>query len=217
MATGDVRNEIAELERELQLARQTAEESHAALSALEEQRREREGRLAVALGAQKDFERRLEEKQVELRRAEAEAALEALKAALGERDGAAEAFASAARSVVSRLQDVDAAQESVESAWQAFLSSRGPAADEELPSEDLHASPSVFTDALEMLTETVSERADQNLERDLVEAAARSPLGNDISTLPTHLQGLARARYFAIARERRLGQSNDAERRDRAR
>jgi leucyl aminopeptidase len=213
MGTEDPRNEIAALERELEAARQAAEENHAALSALEEQRREREGRLAVALGAQQDFERRLEEKRVELAHAEAEAARETFKRALGDRESAAEAFASAAHSVMLRLQDFDAAQEDAEEAWQAILRSGAPvdprAAGEELPGEELHASPDVFAEALAMLIELVGQRADHDLERDLVEAAARSPLGNDIATLPTHLQGLARARYFAIARERRLNQSNN--------
>jgi hypothetical protein len=38
-------------------------------------------------------------------------------------------------------------------------------------------------------------------ERDLVEAAARSPIGNDISRLPTRLQGLARERFITMGRE----------------
>jgi chromosome segregation ATPase len=213
--TEETRNELAALEHELQRVRQVAEENRAALSVLDEQRQEREGRLALALRAQQDFERRLEEKRDELARAEAEAALEALKRAVGNRDVAAEAFASAARSVMMRLQDFDAAQEGVDNAWQAALL-RAPAdaraAAAEFPGT-LHAQPAVFTEALTTVIEIVSQRAGHDLERDLVEAAARSPLGNDIATLPTHLQGLARARRAAMIRERRGGrgsQSNDA-------
>ena len=76
----ELKREIKTMERELQHARQLAEKNQAALSALDEQRSEREGRLTLALRAQQDYERRLEEKRAELARAEAEAALEAFAA-----------------------------------------------------------------------------------------------------------------------------------------
>jgi len=162
---------------------------------------------------QEDLERHLEKKREELARAEAEAALEAFKAALEDRDIAAEAFAAAAESVALRLQDFDAAQERAENAWQAVLLSHGPsearAAAAELPG-GLLTQHGVFAEALALLIENVNPRADDEFERNLIEAAARSPLGNDISNLPTHLQGLARARYFAIAREGRRGRPKDA-------
>src|SRR5215208_3438182 len=126
MDKDEVKREISAIERDLQRARQVAEENQAALSALDEQRSEREGRLALALRAQQDYERRLEEKRAELARAEAEAALEALKQELRDRDAAAEAFASTVQSVIERLQDFDTAQEEVEKARQAILL-RGPA------------------------------------------------------------------------------------------
>jgi hypothetical protein len=195
------RKEIAALERELQRVKHEAERNQAALSALDEQRHEREGRLAVALRARQDLERILEEKRVEVARAEAEAALETLKQALADRDAAAEAFAAAGRSVMLRLQEFDAAQEKSESAWEGVVQVRHAEA-LELP-DDPHDRPGVFTEALERLTELVGRRAERQFESDLVEAAARSPLGNDISTLPAHLQELARARHRAIARERR--------------
>jgi hypothetical protein len=210
--TEKTRNELAALEQELQRARLAAEEDQAALSALDEQRSERESHLALALRAQQDFERRLEEKRAELARAEAEAALEVLKKELRDRDVAAEAFASAAQSVITRLQDFDTAQEGVEKARQ-LIPLRGPAeagaAAAELP-DDLDAQPGVFAEALTTLVEIVRQRADRDLERDLVEAAARSPMGHDISRLPAHLQGLARARFVAIGREGRESQPNDA-------
>jgi DNA repair exonuclease SbcCD ATPase subunit len=213
IGTDETRNELEALERELQAARQAAEESQAALSALEEQRREREGRLSLAVRAREDLERHLEMKREELARAEAEAALEAFKRALEDRDVAAEAFASAAKSVVSRLQDFDAAQEGAEQAWQALVQSYGPTearvAAAGIPG-GVQAQHDVFIEALTTLIETVTPRADDEFERNLVEAAARSPLGNDISNLPTHLQGLARARYFEIAREGRRGRLKDA-------
>jgi chromosome segregation ATPase len=213
IGTDETKNELAALEQELEVARQAAEESQAALSALEEERREREGRLSLAMRAQEDLQRHLEKKREELARAEAEAALEALKRALEDRDVAAKEFASAAESVTERLQDFDAAQARAESAWEAVELSHGPtearAAAAKLPG-GLQAEHAVFAEALALLIENVTPRADDEFERNLIEAAARSPLGNDISNLPTHLQGLARARYFAIAREGRRGRPKEA-------
>jgi leucyl aminopeptidase len=210
MDKDEVKREISAIERELQRARQLAEKNQAALSALDEQRSEREGRLSLALRAQEDYERRLEEKRAELARAEAEAALEALKQELRNRDVAAEAFASAVQSLIERLQDFDTAQEEVDKAREAILL-RGPAqariAAAEL-ADDPAAPPGVFAEALSTLTEIVTQRADHDLERDLVEAAARSPMGYDISRLPAHLQGLARERFIAMGREGRRSRSN---------
>jgi hypothetical protein len=54
-----------------------------------------------------------------------------------------------------------------------------------------------------MLTDTVREHFESQLERDLVEAAARSPMGYEIQKLPAHLQALARERRLAVFRERK--------------
>ena len=121
MDKDELQREIRAIEREFQHATQLAEKNKAALRALDEQRSEREGRLTLALRAQQDYERRLEEMRAELARAEAEAALEALKNELRNRNVAAEAFASAAQSVIERLQDFDTAQEEVEKVRQAIL------------------------------------------------------------------------------------------------
>jgi hypothetical protein len=183
------------------------------LSELEDQRREREGRLALALRAKQDFEQRLEEKRMELARVEAEAALDALERALRDRNVAAEEFASAVQAVMGRLQDFESAQDEAQNAWQAVMLTRGPANARSAGAElqgDLQAQPGAFTEALTMLTQMVRQRAELDLERDLVEAAARSPMGHDISTLPTHLQALARSRRLAIAKEMQQRQPNKA-------
>jgi hypothetical protein len=202
--------EITALERELERARFEAQKNEAALSALDDQRREREERLAMARRAQQDLERQLEETRMEAERAKAAAAFDAFKEAVVERDTAADAFASAAVSVMLRLQEFDAAQESAETAWEALLNGGTVAfpAGGELPARDPSVRPENFREALSRLIELVRDRTDEELERDLVEAAARSPAGNAIPNLPTHLQELARARFFALAQERRRKPSN---------
>jgi chromosome segregation ATPase len=204
MATGNGQREISAIERELERVRQQAVREQAALSALDDQRREREGRIAVAQRAQQDLERRLQEKRTEAAHAEAEAALRAFKETLAARDAAAESFTSAASLLISRLEEFDGLQQSARNEWQALVSGRTtPALLANLPDADPTAEPEDLSKALARLTELLVERSDQELERDLIEKAARSPLGNDIANLPRHLQDLARARFFALARERR--------------
>lgn len=204
MASDKGQRSITAIERELERVRQQAERDQAALEALDDQRREREGRIAVALRAQQDLERRLQEKRAEAARAEAEAVIGAFREKLAMRDAAAESFTSAASLLISRLQEFDAVQEEAENEWQALANGRTPALTD-LPDADPSVQPEEFSRALARLTELLVERSDQELERDLVEKAARSPLGNDIANLPQHLQDLARARFFALARERRGG------------
>jgi len=202
MASDKGQRSITAIERELERVRQQAERDQAALEALDDQRREREGRIAVALRAQQDLERRLQEKRAEAVRAEA--VIGAFREKLAMRDAAAESFTSAASLLISRLQEFDAVQEEAENEWQALANGRTPALTD-LPDADPSVQPEEFSRALARLTELLVERSDQELERDLVEKAARSPLGNDIANLPQHLQDLARARFFALARERRGG------------
>ena len=66
-----IESELAQLEQELERVTQLAEESDAALAALEEERVEREGRLVLAQRAKDDFKLRIEAKRLELQRAEA--------------------------------------------------------------------------------------------------------------------------------------------------
>jgi seryl-tRNA synthetase len=203
--TAAINNELAQLEEQLQQARQVAEESDAALATLEEQRVEREGQLALARREEEDLSRRIEEKRAELKRAEAEAAVEAYDRSVSARNAVAEKVASAVRAAVAALGEYDAAQEHVGTAWETVLRSRSAAGDsrtEKIP-ESGREPPAVLTDAFETLTGVVRERLDGELERDLVEAAARSPMGNDIPKLPAHLQALARERRRSITQEAR--------------
>jgi hypothetical protein len=172
-----------------------AQKNDAALAALEEQRLDYAGRLRLARQAEEDVKRRIDEKRVELQRAEAEAVIEAYERTLAERDSAAERFASAAGAAVAALREYEAAQQGVADALEAARG-RAPGRSGEGEGE-----PAVVAQSIELLVDTVRERLDSDLERDLVEAAARSPMGYDIKNLPTHLQALARERRFAIVNE----------------
>jgi chromosome segregation ATPase len=204
----EIVNDLSELERELERARQAAAENDAALQALEEQRAEREGRLRLARRAAEDFERRIEEKRLELRRAEAEAAAAEYERSLDARRAAAERFASAVDAVVAELHGYEAAKQEVARAWEA--AGRSGAAD--LVSDDnAEADPEVVTESIDTLVAALRDRLGGQLEHEIVEAAARSPMGHDISKLPAHLQTLARARRVAIAQQARR-RRDDAQR-----
>lgn len=199
---------MAALERELERVRHQAEKEEAALRALDDQRREREGRIALARRAHQDLERRLEETRLEQERAEAQAAIEAFERSLDERNAAAERFAATARDVVAGLREYEAACEVVMNAWQATPS--GPGGRKSVESEragELAHDPTVVAESLELLAATVRDRLGGEFERDLVEAAARSPMGHDIQKLPAHLQALARERRLAIHRESKAAAS----------
>jgi DNA repair exonuclease SbcCD ATPase subunit len=202
--TDEINNQLAQLEELLQEARQDVEESDAALARLEEQRVEREGQLALARRAEEDLGRRIEEKRAELKRAEAEAAVEAYDRSVNARDAVAEKVASAVEAAVAVFGEYDAAQKRVGKAWETVLRSRSAAGDSrtgKIPESGRE--PTVLTEAFETLAGLVRERLDGELERDLVEAAARSPMGNDIPKLPAHLQALARERRRSITQEAR--------------
>jgi DNA repair exonuclease SbcCD ATPase subunit len=199
-----INNELAQLEEHLQQVREAAEQSDAALATLEEQRVEREGQLALARRAEEDLTRRVEEKRAELEQAKAEASVEAYDRSVNARDAVAEQVASAVRAAVAALGEYDAAQKRVGKAWETVLRSRSAAGDSrtgKIPESGRE--PKVMTEAFETLAGIVRERLDGELERDLIEAAARSPMGNDIPKLPAHLQALARERRRSITQEAR--------------
>jgi hypothetical protein len=104
------------------------------------------------------------------------------------------------------LREYEAACEVVVNAWQAVRSrpGAGKSLEPKTAGEPEHE-PTIVAQSLEALAAIVRERLEGELERDLVEAAARSPMGHDIQKLPAHLQALARKRRITIHSE-----TNDA-------
>jgi hypothetical protein len=200
----EIESELTRLEQELEHVTQLAEESGAALAALEAERVEREGRLHLARRAKDDFERRIEEKRLELQRAEAEALIEELDRSIARRGAASELLVSAVEAAIARLHEYKAEHEAVMSAWQTVR--KQPTVREAVEPETARAAeqePAAAAQSIEMLTDTVREHSEGQLECDLVEAAARSPMGYEIQKLPAHLQALARERRLALLRERK--------------
>jgi flagellar biosynthesis chaperone FliJ len=202
IGTDELRKQVEQLEQELERAQQEAAETDAALAALDEQRRAREEQLELARRAEVDFVRKLDETRDQLARGQAEAALETYRSALAAREAAAEQFAAAGEAVAAQRRAYEVAQERVAEAWRDVVAHRHTATDAavgELESPD--DQPPTVQEAREKLVELVRDWHDRELEHDLVEAAARSPMGHEIENLPSHLRALARQRRGALVKQ----------------
>jgi SMC interacting uncharacterized protein involved in chromosome segregation len=190
-----LQSEITELEREMERMRASAVDAEAALAALEEQRAETAGRLQLARRAAADFEARLEERRAALEEARIEAAGEALREAVRRRDAVAERAAEQLRAALADLHDLDRAREEALASRQELLelaNGRGPV--------DLPPEPEILRERWNELATHVRRGIDQQLEDELIDAAARSPMGAAIGDLPRHLQEAARRRRQMLMR-----------------
>jgi SMC interacting uncharacterized protein involved in chromosome segregation len=188
-------SEIAELEREMDRVRASAHDAESALAALEEQRAETAGRLQLARRAAADYEARLKERRAALDEARVEAAGEALREAVRRRDAVAERAAEQLSAALDELRDLDRAREEAMASRQELLelaNGRGPV--------DLPPEPEVLRDRWNELAGHVRRGIDQQLDDELIDAAARSPMGAAIGDLPRHLQEAARRRRQMLMR-----------------
>jgi chromosome segregation ATPase len=190
-----------ELERSLAALRTYLEEVQARaalheeeLGDLDERRTEIEGKLALAHGEVGAVQDRLARQESELEQARREAARRELDDAVEQRNAAAEALAQQMLAVVSGLADQAERTRSLEQ-LAADLSKRGMRV--EAPGQ-----PAALLDAWERLQALVRTTLEGQLEDELVETAARSPLGQAIHDLPPHLQELARRRRRDEVRRR---------------
>jgi ABC-type transporter Mla subunit MlaD len=206
MDTNDIEKELTRLEKELQRVVHLAQKNNAALAALEEQRVDYAGRLQLARQAEEDVRRRIDEKRVELQRAEARAVIENYEQTVGEREAAAERFAAAAGGAVAALREYEAAQQDVADALEAVRSRAGGGRSLKSDGE-----PAIVAQSVELLVDVLRKRLDTEFERDVVEAAARSPMGYDIKNLPVHLQAFARERRRAVKNEAARPERPDVE------
>jgi chromosome segregation ATPase len=195
-STGRDRNQlekdVAAVERDLEVAATQAREAQDALERLKASESELAGRLALASRAKGDLEQRLAQLQGALREAEREAAEHAFHRAVAARDTAAEEAAKAIERAVSAIEALDGARIAMEEASgeAATMGGEVPAA----PPGD----PEVFAQEWSRLAHLVRDKAQWQLEQDLVEAAAASSMGHAIKDLPVHLQHLARERRRAL-------------------
>ena len=191
----NLQSEIVELEREMERLKASARDAETVLQSLEEQRAETVGRLQLARQAEADFQERLLERRAALEEARREAAVAALGEAVNRRDQVAEKAAEQLARALEHLRDLDRAREEANAARQELLElvdGRGPA--------DLPPEPEVLVERWNALAAHVRRGIEEQLDDELIDAAARSPMGAAISDLPRHLQEAARRRRQQLMR-----------------
>lgn len=195
----DLRLTLAALEQELERAHSRLREGQEAIDDLERRKAEAAGSVVVAERAIKELEQRLVEEREALARAQrlAEAERE-VSSRIDERDAAAKRVAHAVTQLLTTLDELAATRESVAEAQGAVRLLAGRSATRVAPPE-----PDELRQNWERLIERIRSDLGAELDRDLIEAAARSPFGNAINDLPPHLQRLAAERRRALRHESR--------------
>jgi len=201
----NLEREIEALEEEFATLQATEHEDDSAVTALSAEIERRSDRLAATRRALGDHEQRIREKRAELDEAMAEDAREIFEQVMQDRHEAAKSLAEAAELLLDRLAALDRLREAARRAW-ATAESRGRAVGkplDEAVASDVEGEPEVMRESWDRVCHEVRQRISEQFEDQLVEAAARSPLGHAIGDLPAHLQELARQRQRALFRQSR--------------
>jgi chromosome segregation ATPase len=194
-------NEIARLEHQLATLQSHESADRSAFADLEERLAGLSRKIASARGTAAECEKRLEGARAQLAVARR---VDGLTEAQRQVKDIAEQLAENIERLSSGLDAYDKARQAVEVA-KADLSAAGLA---HLVREDEEMA--VAEDRLRerwKLLVTLIGRAERELDEELIEAAARSPMGHAISNLPPHLRDSARRRrdthLLALKREQR--------------
>jgi chromosome segregation ATPase len=198
----DLGREIESLEAEIATLRALEQEEDSAVTALSAEMEARQGRLSSTRRALADHQESVEKKRVQLDEQMAEQARRVFEQVLKNRTEAGKSVAEAAEVLLERLAALDGLREEARSAW-AAAQVRAKAVGKQLDpaaGAEVEADPEVMRESWDRLSQEVRKRIDEHFEDDLVEAAARSPMGRAISDLPEHLRQLARQRRLALMR-----------------
>ena len=198
----DLGREIESLEAEIATLRALEQEEDSAVTALSAEMEARQGRLSSTRRALADHQESVEKKRVQLDEQMAEQARRVFEQVLQNRTEAGKSVAEAAEVLLERLAALDGLREEARSAW-AAAQVRAKAVGKQLDpaaGAEVEADPEVMRESWDRLSQEVRKRIDEHFEDDLVEAAARSPMGRAISDLPEHLRQLARQRRLALMR-----------------
>ena len=156
------------------------------------------GSIVVAQRAIDELEQRLlEQREVLAHTEQVNEAKRRLAARVGERDAAAGEVAHTIAQLLSNLDELAAARDAVTAASEAVRDVSGRGELRDAPPE-----PDAFRGSWERLVERIRSDLGEELENDLVEAAARSPEGYAIKDLPAHLRVLATERRRALFKRR---------------
>jgi hypothetical protein len=200
--------DLQTLEQKLEEQQMQLGDVQAALAALERQRAEIESAASSVRATITGIERDLAQRREALATAERAEAKQAFDAAVADRDGKAVRLAQSLTKALDALEELDAARGAAAEAHGRLQQLYGPRKAEPLPRE-----PRQLTEPWERLLERMRTEVDVHLVDELVEAAARSPLGHAIDDLPAHLREAARQRRQVLldgARGREHAKSDGA-------
>jgi chromosome segregation ATPase len=185
--------DLSALEEELARAQSRLHSGQQEIEELEKRKAETEGTVVLARRAISDLERRLaEQREVLARQQRLEEARDRLAQAVADRDAAATRLAATAETLLVQLDELSSMGEAMTTARQA-VHAAGDRRTIELPRE-----PAELREAWGRLIERIRADLGNQLEQELLEAAARSPFGNAIRDLPAHLRAAARERRAAL-------------------
>jgi len=192
--------DVEALERELALMSAQLAETERALAELERQRAEMVGTAENVRQAMTDLGQDLVQRRETLAKAEREQAGKALRDSLAERDAVAVRLAKHLRPLLDDIAALDDARSQVTAAHARLRKLEGPQALRPVPPE-----PPELADRWKWLITRAGAEFDSHLADELLDAAARSPLGHAIEDLPAHLREAARQRRRLLRNEARLG------------
>jgi len=192
-----LRATLGSLEEELRRAQTRLHQAHEEIEDLDRRKAAAAGTVSLAERAISDLETRLvEQREVFAKLQRLEEMRNELAARTAERDAAATEVATATEALLMRLDELAEKRKTLAAARKALRSAGSPVA-----AQDVGPEPPALRDQWERLLERIRADLDHELENDLVEAAARSPLGHAIQDLPAHLRILATERRRTLIEE----------------
>jgi DNA repair exonuclease SbcCD ATPase subunit len=195
--------DVEALERELARMNAQLAEADGTLAELERQRAEVVGAAENVRRAMADLEQDLVQRREALATAEREQAERDLRDSVAERDAVALRLAKHLAPVLDDIAALDDARSDVAAAHARLRQLDGPKARRPVP--PIPPEPPELADRWKWLITRAGAEFDQHLADQLLDAAARSPLGHAIEELPAHLRESARQRRRLLWNEARSG------------
>jgi chromosome segregation ATPase len=197
MSRDDVERRMRAAEATLQQAAERLETTEKRLGELDQEREAVLGESEIARRALTDLEQAIADLREELASLELEEARQGLADAVAERDATIEQTAAALGTAVALLDQVDLRRQAVTEASErvAALDPRTPKGRVVAPEE-----PDTLHEPWQRLVTVVKEQLDEELETEIIDAAARSNAPYAINALPEHLRAVAMERRRKLQR-----------------
>jgi chromosome segregation ATPase len=197
MSRDDVERRMRVAEATLQQAAERLETTEKRLGELDQEREAVVGESEIARRAFTELEQAMADLREELVAVEREEARQALADAVEERDATIEQTAAALEAALALLEQVDRRRQAVAEASERLvaLEPRAPKGRAMAPEE-----PDTLHEPWQRLVTVVKDQLDDELETEIIDAAARSNAPYAINALPEHLRAVAMERRRKLQR-----------------